>query len=94
MAYEPRNNSGSLFKNDRKQNDRHPDYTGNAIVNGKTMRVSAWVKTSQNGTKFMSLAFDEPQQGTQQSAPQPARPQYAPAPAPAPASDTDPDLPF
>ena len=95
MAYEQRNNSGSLFKNDRKNNERQPDYNGNAIINGKTMRISAWIKKSQNGTTFMSLAFEEVNGAYQQGAPQ----QSAPAPqrpAPAPVNlDTDPsDLPF
>ena len=95
MAYEQRNNSGSLFKNDRKNNERQPDYNGNATINGKTMRISAWIKKSQNGTTFMSLAFEEVNGAYQQGAPQ----QSAPAPqrpAPAPVNlDTDPsDLPF
>ena len=98
MAYEIKNNTGSLFKNDRRQNDNQPMYQGNAVVDGKMKRISVWVRTSKNGTSYMSLAFEDSngayQQGPQQSAPQPARPQYAPAPAPAPASDTDPDLPF
>lgn len=68
MAYEQRNNNGSLFKNDRKQNDRQPDLTGTAIINGKTWRVSAWKKTSRDGSKtFLSLEFNEP---TQAYAPQ------------------------
>ena len=68
MAYEQRNNNGSLFKNDRKQNDRQPDLTGTAIINGKTWRISAWKKTSRDGSKtFLSLEFNEP---TQAYAPQ------------------------
>lgn len=59
MAYEQRNNNGSLFKNDRKSNDRQPDYNGNAVINGKPMRISAWIRKSQNGTTFMSLAFED-----------------------------------
>lgn len=99
MAYEQRNNSGSLFKNDRKNNERQPDYTGNAIINGKNMRVSAWIKKSQNGTAFMSLAFEEVNGAYQQNAPQQSAPApQRPAPAPAPASqglDPQPDdLPF
>ena len=57
MAYEQKNNSGSLFKNDRKTQLNHPDYKGSAFVGGKDMWVSAWVKESNGGKKFMSLSF-------------------------------------
>lgn len=59
MAYEQRDNSGALFKNDKKTLDKHPDYQGDCMVNGKKMRMSAWLKESAKG-KFMSLAFSEP----------------------------------
>ena len=56
MAYEQRDNSGSLFKNDKKESEKHPDYTGNGMIDGKEYRLSAWIKIGKNG-KFMSLAF-------------------------------------
>lgn len=59
MPYEQRDNSGSLFKNDRKETSNHPDYTGKCMVNGKMMRMAAWMKESGSGTKYMSFAFSE-----------------------------------
>lgn len=56
MAYETKPNSGSLFKNDRKEKETHPDYKGQAIVGGAEMWVSAWIKEGKSG-KFMSLSF-------------------------------------
>lgn len=57
MAYEQKNNSGSIFKNDRKTQPSHPDYKGSALVGDKNMWVSAWVKESNGGKKFLSLSF-------------------------------------
>lgn len=57
MAYEQKDNSGSLFKNDRKQQPAQPDYTGKGIVNGKDVYISAWVKKAKSGMSFFSISF-------------------------------------
>jgi len=62
MAYEEKDQSGSLFKNDRKERDSQPDYTGKGIVNGVPVYISGWVKEG-NGKKFFSLAFKNRQEG-------------------------------
>jgi hypothetical protein len=56
MAYEQRDNSGSLFNNDRKESEKHPDRTGKAMIGGVMYWVSGWIKEGTKG-KFMSLAF-------------------------------------
>jgi len=61
MAFEQRDNGGAIFKNDKDGNEARPDYTGNCMVNGKEMRIAAWIKQGQKG-KFMSLKFDAPQE--------------------------------
>jgi uncharacterized protein (DUF736 family) len=48
-------NRGALFRNTRKESDRHPDYTGKLNVGGIEYTLSAWLKTSAKGTKFLSL---------------------------------------
>lgn len=55
MAYEKRDNSGSLFKNDRREKDSHPTHTGTIMVEGREFWLSAWVKEA-NGKKFFSLS--------------------------------------
>lgn len=57
MAYEKRDMSGILFKNkDKEDGDRRPEYTGNIMIGGIEYWLSAWVKMSSSGNKFMSLA--------------------------------------
>ena len=52
---EKRDNSGVLFKNDKKENDRAPEYKGNIMVDGQEYWLSAWIKEGKTG-KFMGLA--------------------------------------
>jgi uncharacterized protein (DUF736 family) len=94
MAFEINPNSGSLFKNDRKEKDSHPDYKGEAMVNGQLMWMSAWIKTSAKGKKFMSFSF---QPKEQQAPVQQAPARQAPAkqvPAATFDADFDETLPF
>ena len=53
---EKRDNSGVLFKNDKKENEKHPDYKGNIMVDGNEYWLSAWIKEGKTG-KFMGLAL-------------------------------------
>ena len=50
-----RDNSGVLFKSDKIENERSPQYKGNITVDGKEYWISAWIKEGKSG-KFMGLA--------------------------------------
>ena len=65
-----RDNSGALFRNDRKEADNHPDYTGNAMIDGKEYWINAWLKEG-NGKKFFSFSF-KPKEAKPAPAKQPA----------------------
>jgi len=56
MAEYDNTNSGALFKNERKETEKHADYRGSINVEGHDYWLSAWLKTSRNGQKFMSLS--------------------------------------
>ena len=58
MEYD-NNNRGSLFKNDRKETDKHPNYKGSLNVAGTDYWISAWIKKSKEGSTFMSLSVEE-----------------------------------
>ena len=51
-------NSGALFKNDKKGNEKAPDYAGKINVDGTDYRLAAWVREGKSG-KFMSLKVSE-----------------------------------
>lgn len=50
--------SGAIFTNDRKQNDRQPDFNGSAMINGQLYRISAWKRQGQCVAEWWSLAFE------------------------------------
>ena len=59
--YQMKENTGSLFSNkENKKTDKHPDYTGKALVDGKVKNLSAWINTAKSsGKQYMSLKFDD-----------------------------------
>ena len=52
-----KDNSGVLFKNDKKETGNQPDYKGNITVAGVEYWLSAWIKEGKSG-KFMGLAVN------------------------------------
>lgn len=57
MAYEQRDNSGTLFKNERKvEGDNKPNMTGKAMIDGVMYFFDAWTKEGSKG-RFQSVSF-------------------------------------
>jgi len=75
-----RDNSGVLFRNDKRENEKAPNYKGNITVNGQDYWLSAWIKEGKSG-KFMGLAVSPKED-------------YQLKQAPKKASFEDEDLPF
>jgi hypothetical protein len=77
MAYEMKDNTGSLWKNDRKEQDTHADYQGSVMVDGKQYWLNAWVNTSSGGKKYFGLKLKlkdgvpDPDSGSQTDDPMP-----------------------
>ena len=71
-------NSGAIFKNAKKTNEKQPDYQGTVNVNGKEMQISLWFKESQKGTKYFSASFQEPFKKDTETKTYPNETQYTP----------------
>lgn len=56
MAYEVKDFSGSMFRNE-KNKETQPDYKGNVKIAGVEYWISGWVKTPENKKPYMSLSF-------------------------------------
>lgn len=59
-------NSGIIFRNDRKEKPNHPDAKGSCTIGGVEYWISGWIKEGQKG-KFTSLSF-KPKEEAQASA--------------------------
>lgn len=83
---ERKDNSGALFKNDRKrEGKKDADYRGKAVIAGVEYYVDAWVNESKDGRKYFGVKYKPVGESSS-----------APAPAPAPAADPefDDEIPF
>jgi len=57
VTYELKDNTGSVFANDRKTEDTHPDRTGTAKIGGVEYWVSGWLHKTKKGQPYLSLSF-------------------------------------
>ncbi len=107
MAYQQRDDSGSVFRNDRKrEGKKDPDFTGSGMVNGEEVWIDMWTKAPEGGKKgYFSISFRQksPPSNRQQSQPSqqrqaPTTRSFAPPPKQTPDPDLDPasedDIPF
>jgi len=55
MAYD-NELKGVLFRNDKRENDSHPNYKGSITVKGVDYWLSAWINEKNDGSgKYMAL---------------------------------------
>jgi len=71
--YRPKDNTGSIFRNEKKEKDTHPDGTGSAVIDGVEYWVSSWNAVGKSGIQYRNLAFKRKDFAYQE-------PQQAPAP--------------
>lgn len=56
MSYDD-NNRGAIWKNEKKEKDTHPDFTGSAKIDGVEFWVSAWKRKPDANPKAPPLSF-------------------------------------
>ena len=70
MAYEQKPNNGTLFTNKSKSKPTSPDYSGDLLIDVRSLnvkdgvakvRIAGWKKEGPSGT-FLSLAISNPQE--------------------------------
>lgn len=54
--YHHKTNRGSLFENDNKKTEKHPDFTGSIDVEGVIYWLSGWKAMTEDGRKRLSVA--------------------------------------
>jgi hypothetical protein len=69
MTQYDNNNRGSIWKNEKKEKDTHPDFTGSLNVNGVEYWVSAWKRKEGAAPKAPALSFSVKPKEEQQPAP-------------------------
>jgi len=53
-------NSGSIFKNDYKKEETHPDYKGKINVDGKVKDIALWLNKPDGGKPYFGVKISEP----------------------------------
>lgn len=54
MTYEIKDNTFTLFANDKKGVAKRPDYSGDGKINGENVKISGWIKQTKAGKKYLS----------------------------------------
>lgn len=67
-------NRGQIWGNDKKETDKHPDFTGSLNVNGVEYWVSAWKRKEGANPKAPALSFTVKPKEEQKSISQRATP--------------------
>ena len=57
--YEQKDMTGSLFDNDKGDNQNRPDMRGSVTIDGTKYSISAWHNESKAGKKYTSLKVSE-----------------------------------
>jgi hypothetical protein len=57
VAFEIKENTGSIFKNTEKKSEKSPDYSGDGLLFGVPARIYGRIKEKKDGSKYLALSF-------------------------------------
>lgn len=58
--FEQKDNTLTLWMNDKKEKPTDPLMTGKGLIDGKEKRVAAWKNTSKAGKSYMTIKVNDP----------------------------------
>jgi len=76
-------NRGAIWKNENRQSDKHPHFSGSINIDGKDYWLSGWKRADDASDRAPLVSFsvrpkdDNPSQSYQQPAPQKAQDDFA-----------------
>ena len=88
---------GAIWKNEKRETDRHPHFTGSATVAGVDYWVSAWKRDPDGNPKAPALRFDFRPKDEQRQSPARQSERFQAPPSKSAATDEvdfDSDIPF
>lgn len=93
MEKEKRDNSFAVFTNKRKESEKHPDYTGTVMIEGKEYWMNMWQNQAQSSGDTYFSGSVKPKDASYEK---PATAYVPPKAAPASsfADDLDDEIPF
>ena len=68
-----KDNTFSLFDNDKKGNDKAPDYKGRGLINGAEVKIAVWKRTGKTGVEYLSGVIEANEKPAEAPAPQPTQ---------------------
>lgn len=55
-GYEQKDGQGSMFRNDKKTTDKHPDFKGSVTIDGRQYWLSGWIRNSERAGEWISVS--------------------------------------
>ena len=89
MAQYDNTNRGAIWKNEKKETDKHPDFTGSINVDGHDYWLSGWRRAEGASVRAPAMSFQVKRKDGQ-----PAQQAAKPAPRQTARAEMDDEIPF